>query len=95
VARLSGDVETIETLVSSGVVTATASLVTVVFFAGAAFWLRWDLALVVTTLVPLLVASTRRFSALMNRTAQQERSANGAVSAAVEEGVATVGLAQA
>jgi ATP-binding cassette subfamily B protein len=95
VARLSGDIETIETLISTGTVTVTASLVSVVFFAGAAFWLRWDLALVVTALLPLLVLLTRHFAALMRPTAHDERSSNGAVSDAVEEGVATVTLAQA
>jgi ABC-type multidrug transport system fused ATPase/permease subunit len=95
VARLSGDVETIEALVSFGLVGAAASLVTVALFAGAAFWLRWDLALVVAALVPLLSVLTRCFSALMSRTPQEERRGNGAVSSAAEERVATVGLAQA
>jgi ATP-binding cassette subfamily B protein len=95
VARLSGDIETIETLVSSGVVQAAAAVVTVVFFAGAAFWLRWELALVVVALLPLLIQATRHFSARFRTTSQDERSSNGAISDVVEQGVANVALVQA
>jgi ATP-binding cassette subfamily B protein len=95
VARFSGDIETIETLVSSGVVQAAASLVTVVFFAGAALWLRWELALVVLALLPLLVQATRHFSARFRTTTQDERTSNGAISDVVEQGIANVALVQA
>jgi ATP-binding cassette subfamily B protein len=95
VARLSGDIETIETLVSSGVVQAAAAVVTVVFFAGAAFWLRWELALVVVALLPLLIQATRSFSARFRTTSQDERASNGAISDVVEQGVANVALVQA
>jgi ATP-binding cassette subfamily B protein len=95
VARFSGDIATIETLVSSGVVQAAASLVTVVFFAGAAFWLRWELALVVVALLPLLIQATRHFSSRFRTTTQDERASNGAISDVVEQGIANVALIQA
>jgi ATP-binding cassette subfamily B protein len=95
VARFSGDIETIEALVSSGVVQAAASLVTVVFFAGAAFWLRWELALVVVALLPLLILVTRHFSARFRTTTQAERTSNGAISDVVEQGITNVALVQA
>jgi ATP-binding cassette subfamily B protein len=95
VARFSGDIETIEMLVSSGVVQVAVSLVTVLFFAGAAFWLRWELALAVVALLPLLVQATRHFSARFRATAQDERSSNGAISDVVEQGISNVALVQA
>jgi ATP-binding cassette subfamily B protein len=45
--------------------------------------------------MPLVLLLSRRFAALMRPTARDERRSNGAVSDAVEEGVATVSLAQA
>jgi ATP-binding cassette subfamily B protein len=95
VARFSGDIATIETLVSSGVVQAAVSLVTVVFFAGAAFWLRWELALVVVALLPLLIQATRHFSSRFRTTTQDERASNGAISDVVEQGISHVALVQA
>jgi ATP-binding cassette subfamily B protein len=95
VARLSGDIEAIEALVSSGVVQAAVSVVAVVFFAGAAFWLRWELALVMLALLPLLVQVTRHFSARFRATTQDERTSNGAISDVVEQGIANVALVQA
>jgi ATP-binding cassette subfamily B protein len=95
VARLSGDIEAIEALVSSGVVQAAVSVVAVVFFAGAAFWLRWELALVMLALLPLLIQVTRHFSARFRTTTQDERTSNGAISDVVEQGIANVALVQA
>jgi ATP-binding cassette subfamily B protein len=94
-ARLSGDVEVIESFVSSGMVSGLVSAVTVLFFAGAAFSLRWELALVMLALLPVLVLLTRRFSGRFRTTSQDERASNGAISSVVQEGVAQVALVQA
>jgi ATP-binding cassette subfamily B protein len=95
VARLSGDIESIEELVASGVVHAVVSLVSIVFFTAAVFWLRWDLALIVVALLPVLILLTRRFSRGLRATAQDERASNGEISDVVEEGVSNVALVQA
>ena len=95
VARLSGDIEEIETLVSAGVVQGVTAGVSVVFFGGAVFWLRWDLALVVIALLPALLLLTRRVAKGFRVTAQDERLSNGAISDVVEQGVSNVALAQA
>jgi ATP-binding cassette, subfamily B, bacterial len=95
VARLSGDIEAIESMVSSGLVQLVVSGVSVLFFAGAVFYLRWDLALVVTALMPLLVLATRRFSRRLTVLSRDERAGNGAITATLEESIATVGLSQA
>jgi ATP-binding cassette subfamily B protein len=95
VARLSGDIEAIESMVSSGLVQLVVSGISVLFFAGAVFYLRWDLALVVTALMPLLVLATRRFSRRLNALSRDERASNGAITARLEESIATIGLSQA
>lgn len=95
VARLSGDVEEIETLVSSGVVRALSATVTVLFFIATVFWLRWDLAVVVLAGMPLLVLASRRFAKRIRVTAQHERSSNGAISDVVQQGIANIALVQA
>jgi ATP-binding cassette subfamily B protein len=95
VARLSGDIEAIESMVSSGLVQLVVSGTSVLFFAGAVFYLRWDLALVVTALMPLLVLATRRFSRRLNALSRDERASNGAITARLEESITTIGLSQA
>ncbi|NMH99085.1 ABC transporter transmembrane domain-containing protein [Pseudonocardia acidicola] len=95
VSRLTGDIEVIEELVSSGVVQVLASVTTVLFFAGAAFFIRWDLALAILVLLPLLLIATRRFSARIRTLSQSERETNGTISTVVEEGIANVALIQA
>ncbi|MFZ0119832.1 MAG: ABC transporter ATP-binding protein [Pseudonocardiaceae bacterium] len=95
VARLCGDVEAIEELVCSGVVQALSSMAAILFFAGAAFYIRWELALAVLVLMPLLGIATRGFSTRIRTLSQSERETNGAISAVVEEGIANMTLIQA
>ena len=52
-SRLTGDVAAIETFVLSGVADALSYVLRIVFFAGALFYLRWDLALVALVVTPL------------------------------------------
>ncbi|WP_406372935.1 ABC transporter ATP-binding protein/permease [Streptomyces sp. NBC_00647] len=95
VERLTGDVEAIEQLVVSGVVGTVSAAFSAVFYAAAALWLRWDLALVTFVLAPLFLVVARRFSGRIRTAAQEERAADGAITSVVEESLANVVLTQA
>ncbi|GLZ13440.1 protein-tyrosine-phosphatase [Actinomadura sp. NBRC 104425] len=93
-ARLTDDIEAIEELVASGLVQAVTALVSVVFFAGAALYVRWDLALVACALVPLFVVTAKVFAARLHAAAARERASNGVMNSIVEEGLANQALVQ-
>lgn len=95
IARLSDDVEEVEQLVTSGVVQACSGLVSVVVFAGAAVYQRWDLALVTFAMAPLLWAAARRFARRIGVAARAERERNGEITSVLEENVTHIGLVQA
>ncbi|MFD3587039.1 ABC transporter ATP-binding protein [Streptomyces sp. NPDC058683] len=95
VERLTGDVEAIEQMVVSGVVGTVAAAFSAVFYAAAAFWLRWDLALVTFVLAPLFLLAARRFSGRIRTASQDERVADGAITSVVEESLGNVVLTQA
>ncbi|MET9899566.1 ABC transporter ATP-binding protein [Streptomyces sp. NPDC006446] len=95
VERLTGDVEAIEQMVVSGVVGTVSAAFSAVFYAAAALWLRWDLALVTFVLAPLFLLAARRFSGRIRTAAQEERAADGAITSVVEESLANVVLTQA
>lgn len=95
IARLSDDVEEVEQLVTSGVVQACGGLVSVVVFAGAAVYQRWDLALVTFAVAPLLWAAARRFSRRIGVAARAERESNGEITSVLEENVTNIRLVQA
>ncbi|WP_329572535.1 ABC transporter ATP-binding protein [Streptomyces sp. NBC_01361] len=95
VERLTGDVESIEALVVSGVVGTVAALFSTVFYAGAALWMRWDLALVTFLLAPLFLLAARRFSGRIKESSQDERAADGAITSVVEESLGNIVLTQA
>ncbi|MDR6974550.1 ATP-binding cassette subfamily B protein [Streptomyces sp. 3330] len=95
VERLTGDVEAIEQLVVSGVVGTIAAAFSAVFYAAAALWLRWDLALATFVLAPLFLLAARRFSGRIKQASQDERVADGAITSVVEESLGNVVLTQA
>ncbi|MGW8556356.1 ABC transporter ATP-binding protein [Streptomyces tubercidicus] len=95
VERLTGDVDAIEALVVSGLVQAATAIFGVIFYTAAAFWLRWDMALVTLALAPLFVIATRRFTGRVKEVSRRERAADGAITSVVEEGLVNVVLTQA
>ncbi|MFF9397373.1 ABC transporter ATP-binding protein [Streptomyces sp. NPDC014744] len=95
VERLTGDVEAIEALVVTGIVGAASALFSTVFYAAAALWLRWDLALATFLMVPLFWFTTRRFAGPLRAVSRRGRAADGAITAVVEETLVNVVMTQA
>ncbi|WP_246090206.1 ABC transporter ATP-binding protein [Nonomuraea deserti] len=94
-ARLTDDVEAIEELVGSGVVKAVTTVASVIFFAGAAFFIRWDLALITMALIPAFLVVSKVFAAKFRTAAARERQSNGVMNSVLEEGLANQPLVQA
>ncbi|MCD0480930.1 ABC transporter ATP-binding protein/permease [Streptacidiphilus sp. ASG 303] len=95
VARLTTDIDQIEQLVASGLIQAATALITLVFFAGAAFLLSWPLALAAFAAAPLFWFTARRFGARIQRLSREARRCEGGVTAVVEESLANSALAHA
>ncbi|SDK65088.1 ABC transporter ATP-binding protein [Nonomuraea jiangxiensis] len=94
-ARLTDDIQAIEELVGSGLVKAITTAASVVFFAGAAFFIRWDLALITMALVPAFLVVSKLFAGRFRTAAARERASNGAMNSVLEEGLANQPLVQA
>jgi ATP-binding cassette subfamily B protein len=94
VVRLTGDIEAIDQFVASGVIQMVTSLVSVALFAGAALYVRWDLALVSFAVAPLFWLAVRSFSSRFRDAAVQERQSSGAMTSVVEESLSNQALVQ-
>ncbi|WP_336207293.1 ABC transporter ATP-binding protein [Nonomuraea sp. LPB2021202275-12-8] len=94
-ARLTDDIEAIEELMASGLVKLFTTVASVVFFAGAAFYVRWDLALVTMALVPIFLVISKVFASRFRTAAARERRSNGEMNSVIEEGLANQSLVQA
>ncbi|MEU2425048.1 ABC transporter ATP-binding protein [Streptomyces sp. NPDC007851] len=94
-SRLTSDVDAIETLVVSGLVGAASALFSALFYAAAAFWLRWDLAAATFVLAPLFWLAARRFSGSIKDVSREGRVADGAITSVVEESLGNIVLTQA
>lgn len=94
-ARLTGDIAAIESFVLSGVTDALSYSVRIFFFAGALFYLQWDLALVSLLVVPLFWLAARHFSRLIKQASREKRRRSGSISSVAEESLSNVALVQA
>ncbi|MEU9452100.1 ABC transporter ATP-binding protein [Streptomyces sp. NPDC048277] len=94
-SRLTSDVEAIETMVVSGLIGAASALFSALFYAAAAFWLRWDLAAATFVLAPLFWLAARRFSGSIKDVSRDGRVADGAITSVVEESLGNIVLTQA
>jgi ATP-binding cassette, subfamily B, bacterial len=88
IARLTGDVQAIESFVLSGVADGLSALLRIVFFSGALIYLDWRLALVALVVTPVFLYVARRFSRLVKRASREKRRRSGSLSAVAEESLA-------
>jgi ABC-type multidrug transport system fused ATPase/permease subunit len=94
-ARVSGDVRAIETLVLSGMNNFAQSVFRVVLFAGMLFYLDWQLALVVLVVAPGFFFGIRALTRLVKRAVRERSRRLGALGALAEESFSNVALVQA
>jgi ABC-type multidrug transport system fused ATPase/permease subunit len=94
-SRLTGDVSAIENFVLSGVTDAISYALQILFFAGALFYLRWDLALVALVITPLFWLIARRFSRMIKVASREKRRRSGSISSVAEESLSNIALVQA
>jgi ATP-binding cassette, subfamily B, bacterial len=94
-ARITGDVQAIESFVLAGVGSALGAVLQIVFFTAALFYLQWDLALLSLVVAPIFWLAAARFSRLIKRASREKRRRSGSLGAVAEEGLANAALVQA
>jgi ATP-binding cassette, subfamily B, bacterial len=94
-SRLTGDVAAIEGFVLGGVTDAISYVLQILFFAGALFYLRWDLALASLVVTPAFWLIARHFSRLIKVASREKRRRSGSISSVAEESLSNIALVQA
>jgi ATP-binding cassette subfamily B protein len=93
-ARITGDVRAIETLVLSALGELVTAGARMLFFTGALFLLSWKLALAALVVVPLCYFAAKRFARLSRRAAREARRRSGSLTAVAEEALGNAALVQ-
>ncbi|WP_405867771.1 ABC transporter ATP-binding protein [Streptomyces sp. NBC_00005] len=94
-ARFTGDIDEAEHVVASGPLQLLNTAVSLVFFAGAALWLRWELALLTFAATPVLWLATRRLSRPIRALSRTERDRYGELVDALDENLMNMPVVQA
>jgi ABC-type multidrug transport system fused ATPase/permease subunit len=95
ISRLTGDIAAIESFVLSGITDALSYALRIVFFAGALFFIQWDLALVSLVVAPFFWLAARHFSRLIKLASREKRRRSGSISSVAEESFSNAALVQA
>ena len=95
IARLTSDVQAIESFVLSGVADGLSAVLRIIFFSGALIYLDWRLALVALFVTPVFLYVARRFARLVKHASREKRRRSGSLSAVAEESLANLMLVQA
>jgi ATP-binding cassette subfamily B protein len=85
----------VESFVLSGLGSALSSVLQILFFTAALFYLQWDLALVSLIVAPVFGLTAARFARLVKRASREKRRRSGSLGAVAEEGLANAALVQA
>ncbi|MGQ9547885.1 MAG: ABC transporter ATP-binding protein [Roseiflexus sp.] len=94
VTRLTSDVDTINALLSSSVVTILVESVTLLVIIGVMFAINWRLAILALAVLPVLALVTRFFRRRIRRSSTGERTAMARVSAFLGERLVGMSLIQ-
>ncbi|MFE7230481.1 ABC transporter ATP-binding protein [Streptomyces sp. NPDC002405] len=94
-SRITGDVDSVETFLLSGVADVFFDLLQLGIFLGLLFYLSWDLTLLAIVIVPLFWGAARHFSRLTKQASRERRRRSGSLSAVAEESLGNVTLVQA
>lgn len=88
--RMTGDISLVQDLLVSTVITLGTQVLLLVSMLAIMFVLNWELALVVTALLPFFVFAAFRFSLRIRSQARKQREAYGRIVASVQESFAGI-----
>ncbi len=93
-SRLTSDTAAVESFMIGQFATGTGAVLRLVIYAGALFWLQWQLALVSLIAAPLLWWVATHFSRLVKDVSRERRRRAGSLSAVTEERLSNAALVQ-
>jgi ATP-binding cassette, subfamily B, multidrug efflux pump len=85
IQRLTGDIDALNALLSSSVVTIFTESITLVTVVGVMFYVNWRMALLALAVLPFLIVVTRFFRKRVRRSSESERTMIGKLSAFLNE----------
>ncbi len=94
-SRLVNDVDTINNLLSMGLVQAISGMLSLAGILIAMFGLYWPLALAASSVIPVMLITTNLFAKMARRAFRKTRETIGDVSADLQEDIAGIKVAQA
>ena len=94
ISRLSTDIDGVEALASSGIVTTVIAVGTAIAYAAAAVLVQWQLAVIVVALAPLMWLTSRITGRFTRTAARTERAAAGEVGTSIQQSLQNLPLVQ-
>ncbi|HEX2177090.1 MAG TPA: ABC transporter ATP-binding protein [Nocardioidaceae bacterium] len=94
-SRLTADIATVERFMVGYVTSAVGSVLRILLYVTALFWLQWELALVSMIVVPMFWFVATRFAGFVKDVSRERARRGGSLGAVAEEAIAAAPLVQA
>ena len=94
-ARLTGDVAAIEDFIMFAMLGMVTTVLELVFFLGAIFYLQWKLALIALVVTPVFWLISRAVANRLKRLSRERQELGGEAATVVEQGLSNMALVQA
>lgn len=94
-SRLQSDVDTLNQLFTQGLTQLLGTFIALIGIIAAMLWLNWRLALVCSTIIPVMLMTTSFFASRARAAYRKTRETTGEVSADLQEGIVGIREAQA
>jgi len=95
VSRVTSDIDTIQSFLTTGLLTALINVLTIVGMVGVMFYIDWHFTLVALSVVPLLFLVVYRYTRLIKKSSREVRKKEGEIASVIQEVLTSIRVVKA
>jgi ATP-binding cassette, subfamily B, bacterial len=85
VSRITGDIDAVQSFITSGLLSALINSLTLVGMIGVMFYINWKFTLIALSVVPILFLVVFRYTRLIKKSSKQVREQEGKIASVIQE----------
>ncbi len=95
ISRITSDIDSVQSFVTSGLLSALINSLTLVGMIGVMFYINWEFTLIALSVVPLLFLVVFHYTRLIKKSSKQVREQEGKIASVIQEVLTSIHLVKA